>query len=257
DGTQAICENYAKKDPRIICHRQEKNIGMFPNFKFLLDRANGDFFMWAGHDDLWEKDFIKICVKNLDNNKNIDISSTGIADVDSFGRTLRELNEFPSLSGKPGIISIIRYVLQPEVLGKCNIMYSLFRLPAIKKIWEIYPQRQEWGSDYHFSLAAISHFGIFIESRILSKRRHGGFSNPLSTINDKENIIRKIEIKNPKNHMFPFGRFNGYFNGHMKALDGTPYKTLATILLYSRLPRSFIIHVKERINNKFKKICLK
>ncbi|MBU4353452.1 glycosyltransferase, partial [Candidatus Parcubacteria bacterium] len=47
DGTQAICENYAKKDPRIICHRQEKNIGMFPNFKFLLDRANGDFFMWA------------------------------------------------------------------------------------------------------------------------------------------------------------------------------------------------------------------
>ncbi|MBU3968889.1 glycosyltransferase [Patescibacteria group bacterium] len=253
DNTEKICKEYAEKDLRITYYRQEKNLGIFSNFKFLLDRAEGDYFMWAGRDDLWDKEFIKICVKNLDNNKNIDISSTGIADVDSFGRTLRELSEFPSLSGKPGIISIIRYILQPEILGKCNIMCSLFRFPAIKKIWEIYPQRQEWGSDYHFSLAAISHFGIFIEPRILFKKRHGGFSNPLSTINDKENIIRKIEIKNPKNHMFPFGRFNRYFNGHMEALDGTPYKALAAILLYSRIPRSFIIHVKEKINNKFKK----
>lgn len=253
DATRKICEEYAKKDPRITYLRQEKNIGMFPNFKFLLDKADGLYFMWAAQDDLWGAEFLETCVKNLDDNEGIDIAITGIADIDSLGRTLRELSDFPSLSGTPGIMSVIRYVLQPEVLGKCNIMYSLFRLPVIKKIWLIYPQRNEWGSDYQFSLAAISHFGIFIDPKILFLKRHGGFSNPLSTVNDKKEIIRKIEIRNPKNHMFPFGRFKGYFFGHMKALEGTPYKTTVAILLYLRLPRSFIIHLKERVGNKIKK----
>ena len=57
-----ICKDYARKDPRITYFRQEKNIGMFPNFKFLIDQAQGGYFMWAGQDDLWDKDFLKVCV---------------------------------------------------------------------------------------------------------------------------------------------------------------------------------------------------
>lgn len=253
DTTQLICEDYTKKEPRIIYLRQEKNIGMFPNFKFLLDKADCEYFMWAAQDDLWGGNFLETCVENLNNNKNLDITATGIADIDSFGRTLRELDKFPSLSGKPSLMSIVRYILQPEILGKCNIMYSLFRLSVIRKLWEIYPQRHEWGSDYQFSLAAISHFRIFIEPKILFKKRHGGFSNPFSTIHDKKDVVRKIEIKNPKNHMFPFGRFDRYFYGHMEALKGTPYKAIAAILLYLRLPRAFLIHINSKIINKIKK----
>lgn len=257
DTSRKICEKYAKKDARIIYFRQEKNIGMFPNFKFLIEKADGEYFMWAAQDDLWEKTFILTCVKILNSNKNVDIATTGIADIDSFGRTLRELSSFPSLSGSPGLKSVSRFIIQPEILGKCNIMYSLFRLPAIKEIWRIYPQRQEWGSDYHFSLAAISHFGIIVDPKILFKKRHGGFSNPFSTINDKSGIARKIEIKNPKNHMFPFGRFNRYLCGHMEALSGTSYKPVVAILLYLRLPRSFLIHLNKSVRNKIKKICSK
>ncbi len=253
DGSRTICDGYVKKDPRISYVRQKENIGMFPNFKFLIDQADCEYFMWAAQDDLWEPDFLETCVKNLDTISDISITTTGIADIDSFGRTLRELNDFPALSGKPGILSVTRYVLQPEILGKCNVMYSLFRLPAIKKIWMIYPQRHEWGSDYQFSLAAISHFGIYIDPKILFKKRHGGFSNPHSTEDDREDVIRKIEFKNPKNHMFPFGRFRSYLAGHREALQGTPYKPLTTILLYLRLPRAFLIHFKERVHNKLTK----
>jgi len=59
DGSEEICREYAKKDPRIKFIRQEKNIGISRNMIFLLKQAKGDFFMWAANDDLWHKDFIK------------------------------------------------------------------------------------------------------------------------------------------------------------------------------------------------------
>ena len=102
--------------------------------------------MWAAHDDLWEKDFLETCIENIENQK-VDIATTVMADIDSYGRNLRELTEITKLSGRPSLKQVIKYVLQPEILGKCNLMYSVFKTNAIKKVWEIYPQKIEWGSD--------------------------------------------------------------------------------------------------------------
>lgn len=51
DETEAICREYAAKDERIRYVRQAKNLGPVANFKFVLDEAVGDYFMWAAHDD--------------------------------------------------------------------------------------------------------------------------------------------------------------------------------------------------------------
>ncbi|KKU82102.1 MAG: Glycosyltransferase [Parcubacteria group bacterium GW2011_GWA1_47_8] len=250
DGTQKICEKYAKKDPRVIYHRQQKNIGMFPNFKFVLDKAQGEYFMWASHDDIWEKDFIKVCVENMEN-KKVSAAMTVIANVDSYGRSVRELTEMTKLSGRPGIRHVSEYILQPEILGKGNLMYSLFKMDVIKKVWEIYPQRMEWGSDYIFSLALISHFSIFVDEKTLFKKRLGGHSSKGLTKDDRLDRVKRIVISDPRNHIFPFGRFSKYLNGHMEALQGTPYRPLVALLLFFRLPRSFLIYLKERNYKKF------
>jgi len=252
DGTQAICEMYAKKDPRIIYYQQEKNIGMFPNFKFVLDKANGEYFMWASHDDIREKDYLKVCVENIEN-KKVDATTTVTSVVDSYGRSTRELTELTKLSGKPSMQQVAKYILQPEILGKCNLMYSVFKTSVIKKLWEIYPQKMEWGSDYHFSLAIISHFKVYVDKRILFKKRLGGHSSKDSTKKDNPNTVKRAVIQNPKNHIFPFGKFRQYFNGHMRALEGTPYRPLAALLLLARLPRSFFIHLKGRSIKRFTK----
>jgi glycosyltransferase involved in cell wall biosynthesis len=51
DGTQAICQAYARKDSRIRYFRNEANVGLAANHNraFLLSR--GEFFKWAAHDD--------------------------------------------------------------------------------------------------------------------------------------------------------------------------------------------------------------
>lgn len=62
DQTQAICEEFARKDKRITYIRQTVNIGAFSNFTFVLGRAKSEYFMWAAHDDFWKPSFIE---KNL------------------------------------------------------------------------------------------------------------------------------------------------------------------------------------------------
>lgn len=246
DSTQTICRKYVEKDNRIVYYRQEKNIGMFPNFKFVLDHAQGDYFMWAAHDDIREKDYLNVCVDHLERNKNLGLATTRMAAIDSFGRTMTEELELTRLSGKPGYVSVARYVLQPEILGKCNLMYGLFTMKAARATWAAYPQRHVWGQDYMFSLALISRFEIYVDPQILFKKRLGGFSSPHALADDRENAVRKVAYKHPKNHMFPFGRFGSYLKGHMEALAGTPYRPLAAALLFMRLPRAAVIHMRER-----------
>lgn len=54
DATENICREYALKDIRVKYIRQAENIGANANFKFLLENASSEFFMWAAHDDYLE-----------------------------------------------------------------------------------------------------------------------------------------------------------------------------------------------------------
>jgi glycosyltransferase involved in cell wall biosynthesis len=53
DRTEAICREYAARDSRIKYVRQPVNRGPGPNFEFVLDKAVGEYFMWAAHDDVY------------------------------------------------------------------------------------------------------------------------------------------------------------------------------------------------------------
>lgn len=64
-GTRAVALAHAQADPRVRYHRQERNVGIDANFKFLLGRATGEFFAWAADDDEWTPDFVQVCVENI------------------------------------------------------------------------------------------------------------------------------------------------------------------------------------------------
>lgn len=65
DSTEAICLKYAERDTRIKYIRQTKNIGPLPNFKFVLDEAVGEYFMWAAADDRRSPDCIETYIKYI------------------------------------------------------------------------------------------------------------------------------------------------------------------------------------------------
>lgn len=71
DGSKDICNEYLKRDTRIRYIRQPRNIGISRNMEFLLKEATGVYFMWAGDDDMLDRDFIKLLVDSHVKNKNI------------------------------------------------------------------------------------------------------------------------------------------------------------------------------------------
>ena len=57
DATADICAEYLRRDSRVSYYRQPETVIWSENFRFLLERAQTPFFMWATHDDLWEPEF--------------------------------------------------------------------------------------------------------------------------------------------------------------------------------------------------------
>ncbi|MFO0918465.1 MAG: glycosyltransferase family 2 protein [Planctomycetaceae bacterium] len=67
DGvTQAIAEEYARRDPRIRLTRQAVNLGATGNFLWVAEQARGDYFLWAAHDDFWSNNYLEVLSRRLD-----------------------------------------------------------------------------------------------------------------------------------------------------------------------------------------------
>jgi glycosyltransferase involved in cell wall biosynthesis len=66
DGTPAICQDYAARDPRIHYHRNAENLGAAGNFNRVLELARGAYFKWFAHDDLLAPQYLERCLRAFD-----------------------------------------------------------------------------------------------------------------------------------------------------------------------------------------------
>ncbi|MGB7537229.1 MAG: glycosyltransferase, partial [Anaerolineales bacterium] len=116
DNTRDICESYCSKDARIQYIKQDKNIGAIDNFKYLLEQANAPFFMWAAADDLWEKNFISVCIKGLQTIPDNGWAFTNIINIDTYGHTVREYPSFSRYTHADPVLNVTGFILDPEYL---------------------------------------------------------------------------------------------------------------------------------------------
>jgi glycosyltransferase involved in cell wall biosynthesis len=86
--TEKIIREFMARDPRIHFFRQEENKGMNFNFKFVLEKASGEYFMWVADDDIWEKSAISQFVTCLNNNSIFSAVISGIKIIDDQGKII-------------------------------------------------------------------------------------------------------------------------------------------------------------------------
>ena len=87
DLTSSICEEYQKKDSRIILFRQKKNIGAANNFEFVFSNAKTEYFCWAAADDLRSNNFLEDNINFLEHNLNyVASASPNRHDIDDCTR---------------------------------------------------------------------------------------------------------------------------------------------------------------------------
>lgn len=65
---EQVVGEFTAKDIRIRYYRQQENRGAFINFRFVMDEANGEYFMWLADDDWLDASYVSTCVEKLLNN---------------------------------------------------------------------------------------------------------------------------------------------------------------------------------------------
>jgi len=133
DDTEKICQEYAKKDPRIKYLRQKENVGISDNFRFVLDQATGKYFMWAADDDKWEFNYVEVLKSVLERNPTHGVTMSSIVriyDNDVFFDKilLTGRNDLTHL----GYIAVFNKLLQGVKIHL--FIYGLFRTTLIKKL---------------------------------------------------------------------------------------------------------------------------
>ena len=68
DGSGDFCREFAKKDARVQYVRQPKNLGISKNMEWLLNQSEAKYFVWAGDDDLMDKEYIATLLNLLEDN---------------------------------------------------------------------------------------------------------------------------------------------------------------------------------------------
>lgn len=66
DQTESICRAYAARDRRIRYVRQPVNLGAERNFRYVLNEASGEYFMWAAADDVRSPDYLALNLNFLE-----------------------------------------------------------------------------------------------------------------------------------------------------------------------------------------------
>ncbi len=83
DETPAICNAALRRDGRVKCIRHPEPLTAIENFRYWVDGARGRFILYAAHDDLRNRDFIRSLLVGLRNHSE---AVCVIPSVSSFSR---------------------------------------------------------------------------------------------------------------------------------------------------------------------------
>jgi glycosyltransferase involved in cell wall biosynthesis len=125
DNTEAICRDYAAKDERIRYILQPENRGPVANFRFVLDQARGEYFMWAAADDKWDKNWVEVLLSISEKNNCVAFGTFQVIDQESKNQLNIGNNRNLDYSGTI-LKRRISYYLSPTALGRAMPIYGLF-----------------------------------------------------------------------------------------------------------------------------------
>ena len=230
---QKIIREFMSQDSRIKYYRQEKNIGGIENHRFVFENSNGEYYFWASEDDKLNEKFVQTGIEILINNPNYDAWCCTLNNIDTFGRVIREypgFSRFTSSGNKRK--DLIRYLLEPEILGKSNIFHGIFRKDALTQTAKQYFINDAWGSDICFNLAFLTRYNLIATDEVLFYKR-------VIRETDNEHHADPIVIKKSNKRSFPFNRSSEYIREHYKATKGTQYKNIVILIMIYRMMISF------------------
>jgi len=156
DQTEAICREYAAKDPRVRYHRSNQNVGLANNYNYLFIRARGEYFKWAAADDMHEPTYVARCMDVLERDPAVMLAYAKARFIDENGAPLGNTDRGFDLQSESAC-ERLRFVIQAT--SWVNSIFGLIRTEALAKtkLLPSYP-----GGDYPL-LGELALLGKFVE----------------------------------------------------------------------------------------------
>lgn len=135
DGTQKLCEDLAKKDPRVRYIRQKENIGIFPNFNFTIRAAvaAADYCLLVSDDDLWEPTFLEKCMDALLKDPEAIVAFTEFGELFYGNGTVRRYDPKKLFPFEKDVYGRLKhYISFYSVEGKAAALFGVFRKRALE-----------------------------------------------------------------------------------------------------------------------------
>ena len=173
------------KDPRIRFYRNERNLGgqnLVKQWNHCIQYANGEYLVLAADDDLYDPQFLEVCVK----------LATKYPEVDVVRSRVEQIDEMNNLIGIDGIL--------PEYCSKYQFLKYWLDAAAFTCIGNFMFKsavvKQKQFIDFPSAFGSDTASAIMMAENGIANTQHMLFSFRLSTIHlssSKEKLMDKLE----------------------------------------------------------------
>ena len=186
DGiTQAITEEYARRDSRIRLTRHPENRGAIANFLWVVEQAQGKYFMWAAHDDTWSNNYIEALTRRLERAPDAVLATPATVLEKTVRRGVRTSQVMPAAPNQDRWSTLDVFIRD----AGCVWIYGVYRTDWLKSAtpqWVNYPL--EFGD-------LVWMFDLLVRERVVGEDNATFFyTNSHKTQKNPNRRIRKVEV---------------------------------------------------------------
>jgi glycosyltransferase involved in cell wall biosynthesis len=131
DDTWAICQEYARRDPRIRLFRNKANLGVAANFNRVVHEARGELFRWVAYDDLMAPTLLSRCIAELDRSgPGTVLAYPQTAMIDDDGVVVEEYDDNLDIRHRSATLRVAAATRRWNLL---NPLYGVIRLDQLRR----------------------------------------------------------------------------------------------------------------------------
>lgn len=189
-----VIEEFCRLDKRLTLYKQDRNLGVIGNHRFLLSKmpAASKYIMWACDDDDWHPDYINVCVAELEKHPDAILCSTHNKWSNNGASRELDYNEHTHTLTISDPIQRYKKVLS-NILWWNHSFYGVIRKSAADKV----ALRRIFAFDIHF-IAQLSLLGPFI------KTPHAYFTKAIGgSGSDLKKNLRSVKVSRCMVNYFP------------------------------------------------------
>lgn len=196
DGTSEICREYGARDSRIRYVRQYSNRGAAANFRFVLESAQHERFIWAAADDWWDRDRLEKLVTALAP------ETAAVVGAISRWQEVKNIAHFiPKEYPKHGYLS---FIMREE--ARCEKVYFIYGLMWRKAAIQAFPSSMDlYASDAIFCYRLLELGGLrSIQGATLHALAHSESEGSSAASAYHYSLLRFLFLAHPLNYYFRY-----------------------------------------------------